>query len=91
MSDPAEFWADEGEVLLKKRDRELYHVAQRFWDVDHDSPDYPGMGRYYRLWDDTHTTDQYWIEEDVVDCFEKIGVVVNGKPRQAEDLRYWYE
>lgn len=91
MPNPDEFWAEKGEVLLHKRTRELYHVTRRMWDVDHDTPDYPEWGRYYRLEDDTHTTEQHWSEEDLVDCFLKVGEAVSGKPRQAEELRYWYE
>lgn len=91
MSDPENFWAEHGEVLLHKREREIYHVTDRYWDVDHENAEHPAWGRRYRLQDETHTTEQYWCEEDLVDCFLKIGEVVNGKPVQAEELRYWYE
>jgi len=87
------FWADEDDVLLHKRERELYHVTQRFVDVDCTQLDYPerGDGKYYRLQDDTHTTEMYWCEVDVKDCFQKIGVNVSGKPIQSDELEYWYE
>jgi hypothetical protein len=93
MSDESEFWADHHEVLLHKRTREIYHVTKRFRDVDHDTPEYPEWARHYRLEDDTHTTREHWMEEDVTDCFQKIegGMVVSGKPVQAEELRYWYD
>jgi hypothetical protein len=89
MSD--EFWAEDGEVLLHKRTREIWHVCMRLRDVDHDVPEYPEWARYYRLQDDTHTAEQYWAEEDLEDCFMKIGEVIDGKPRAAEELRYWYD
>jgi len=91
MSDKSDFWAKNGAVLLHKRSRELYHVCRRMIDVDGDSDDYPEMYRYYRLQDDTHTVEQYWPEEDLVDCFQKTGEVVKGKPVNAQEMEYWYE
>ena len=90
MTDKSEFWAEEGEVLLHKRTRELYHVTLRLWDVDHENSDYPEWARHYCLYDDRHTSKQYWPEEDLVDCFMKIGQIVSGKPIQSEELINWY-
>lgn len=88
-----DFWADVDEVLLHKREREIYHVTHRFVDVDYGNLNSPerGFGKHYRLQDDTHTTEQYWCEVDVKDCFQKIGVKVTGKPIQSDELEYWYE
>jgi len=86
-----DFWAEGGEVLLHKRTRELWHVTLRLRDVDHDAPEWPQWARYYRLEDDSHTTQAHWSEEDLSECFQKIGVVVDKKPIQADELRAWYE
>jgi hypothetical protein len=85
-----DFAFEDGEVLIKKRERELWHVCLRLQDVDHD-PDNPGeWGRHYRLQDETHTREAYWPEEDLVDCFMSTGEAVSGKPVNAEELRYWF-
>lgn len=92
MNRSSEYWADKHEVLLHKRTRELKHVTERFWNVDQEpNEEYPEWGRYYRLQDDTHTTEEHWYEEDLKECFMKIGVVVSGKPLKADELEYWYD
>lgn len=83
-----DFWAEMGEVLLHKRDRELWHVTGRYEDVDADVPEFSGL---YRLECDTHTTRMHYNAEDIEVDFMKIGEVVNGKPLQADELEYWYE
>jgi len=89
MSD--EFWADNGEVLLHKNSREIYHVTKRLLDVDGDDDTPARWDRHYELQDSTHTANQHWPEEDLVDCFLKIGKTVTGKPVNSEDLRYWFD
>jgi len=91
MTEPNDFWADENEVLLHKRTREIWHVMKRLNDVDNDSSKYPEAHRHYELQDETHTTNQHWCEEDLEDCFAKIGVTVIGKPVQADEMEYWYD
>lgn len=64
-----EWWAENGEVLRRKKDGELYHVLGRLLDVD------TGQQKY-EIDDDTHTTKEYWYAEDVRDSFKKTGTVV---------------
>jgi hypothetical protein len=72
-------WAEQHEILLKKRNRELYHVTNVFVDAD-------DKRIHYRLEDDTHTTEHYWVQEDLQACFLKTGESCVGKPIQSDDM-----
>jgi len=72
----------EGEVILHKCDRELYHVMNRVVDIDDGA-------EFVRLYDDTHTADSWWYLEDIHDCFVSTGEVVTGKP--VQNMTEWYE
>ena len=78
------FWLEQGEVIEREKTGELWHVSERLYDVDNNE-------RRYRLWDDTHTCDDYWLEEDVEGCFERTDVIVmhSHKPRQRLDGRLY--
>lgn len=79
-----DWWAEKDEVIRRERDGELFHVLGRFESADTDE-------RKYELHDDTHTTREYWLAEDVRDCFKKTSVVVrhSRKPRQVLDGRLY--
>lgn len=85
-----EWWAEPDEVLRHDRSGDLYHVRSRLSDVDTGE-------RLYELADDTHTTRTFDLEEDVIACYSKTGVLVrDGKPAQRIDGRlyddeYWVE
>jgi hypothetical protein len=83
-TDGMDWYAQEGEVLRRKRDGELFHVTSRLEDIDNGD-------RRYEMWDDTHTTKDVWYVEDVRNGFEKTDVVVlhGHKPLQRLDGRLY--
>jgi len=83
-----DFWAEQGEVLLHKRDRDLWHVTDRYINVDEETDEWAG---YYRLQDKSHTTHQHYSAEDIDSDFIKTGHVVDGKPVNAEEMSWWFE
>jgi hypothetical protein len=80
------FWLEEGEVIEKCDNGSLWHVSERLFDVDNNR-------HKYRLWDDTHTRDEYWTQQDLQDCFKRCDVIVTHsiKPRQRLDGRLYDE
>lgn len=82
MSD--DWIAERNEVLERDRDGTLWHVRARLKDIDTGT-------HVYELADDTHTSREFWIEEDVEDCFSPTGAAVlhARKPRQVLDGRLY--
>ena len=80
----SDFWLQGGEVIQRKNNGDLWHVCERLHNVD------TGKNRY-RVWDDTHTRDDYWMEEDIREVFVKTDVVVmhSRKPKHVLDGRLY--
>ena len=78
------FWLEEGEVIQRKNNGDLWHVSRRLFDVD-------SGDRMYHVWDDTHTSDDYWHEDDARDVFERTDVIVqhSKKPKHVIDGRLY--
>lgn len=78
------WWVQLGAVLQHEKTGELHHVTSRLYDVDLD------VGRY-ELEDDTHTTREFWCEEDMRDCFKVTDVILTPhiKPLQRLDGRLY--